>query len=379
MLILVINCGSSSAKYQLFDVIKHRSLAKGLIERIGTPGHCENHYEAIARIVNALTDKKTGAIKSIDELYGIGHRVVHGQEEFKTSTLITKKVIASIEKYAELAPLHNPPSLLGIKACFDILKGIPQVAVFDTSFHQTMPEKAFLYGLPFKYYTKYSIRKYGFHGTSHRYVAGEAARQLKRPLKSLKLITCHLGNGCSMTAVDKGVSVDTSMGFTPLEGLLMGTRSGDLDPAVVFYLMEKESLSSCRISDILNKESGFLGISGISNDMRDLLKAAKNETNITGAYPGGLRRLSGTRARRSKLAIEIFVYRIEKYIGAYQAAMGGLDAVVFTAGIGEHNPWLIKRISKDLKSIVNGAKFLMIPTNEELLIAKDTYGIIKKG
>ena len=395
MLILVINCGSSSAKYQLFDVATHRSLAlrrcsvpmvspstslgmvrgvvsasnhkveplaKGLIERIGAPGYCENHYEAIARIVDALTDKKTGAIRSVDEIDGIGHRVVHGQEEFKASTLITKKVIASIEKYSELAPLHNPPSLSGIRACFDILKGIPQVAVFDTSFHQTMPEKAFLYGLPFKYYTKYSIRKYGFHGTSHRYVAGEAARKLNKPLKSLKIITCHLGNGCSMTAVDKGVSVDTSMGFTPLEGLLMGTRSGDLDPAVVFYLMEKESLSPCRISDILNKESGFLGISGVSNDMRDLLKGARGK---------------GQRSKRAKLAIEIFVYRIEKYIGAYQAAMGGLDAVVFTAGIGEHNPWLIKRIKKDLKSVVGGAKFLMIPTNEELLIARDTYGIIR--
>ena len=364
MLILVINCGSSSAKYQLFDVTKRRSLAKGLIERIGTPGHCENHYEAIARIVNALTDKKTGAIRSTGDIDGIGHRVVHGQEEFKASTLITKKVIASIEKYAELAPLHNPPSLSGIKACLDILKGIPQVAVFDTSFHQTMPEKAFLYGLPFKYYEEYGVRKYGFHGTSHRYVAQEAARKLKRPIKSLKIITCHLGNGCSMTAVDKGVSIDTSMGFTPLEGLLMGTRSGDLDPAVVFYLMEKESLSPCRISDILNKESGLLGISGVSNDMRDLIKSSKSKAKSS---------------KRSRLAIEIFVYRIEKYIGAYQAAMKGLDAVIFTAGIGEHNPWLISRIKKNLKSVVNGAKFLVIPTNEELLIARDTYEIIKKG
>jgi acetate kinase len=366
MLILVINCGSSSAKYQLFDVTKHRSLAKGLIERIGTPGHCENHYEAIALIVDALTDRKTGAIRSRDEIDGIGHRVVHGGEEFKESTLITGKVIRSIEKYAELAPLHNPPSLLGIRACLDILKGIPQVAVFDTSYHQTMPQKAFLYGLPYKYYEKHGIRKYGFHGTSHRWVAKATSVELRKPLGRLKLVTCHLGNGCSMAAVDRGESIDTTMGFTPLEGLLMGTRSGDLDPAVVFYLMEKEKLSPHHISDLLNKKSGLLGISGVSNDMRDLLKASKSKNVKT--------------SLRAKLAIDIFIYRIEKYIGAYQAAMKGLDAVVFTAGIGEHNPWLIERIKRDLKTVVNKrAKFLVVPTNEELLIARDTYDIIKDG
>ncbi|MCX5667940.1 MAG: acetate kinase [Candidatus Omnitrophica bacterium] len=402
MLILVINCGSSSAKYQLFDLAKRRSLAlrpfgklrvdgepsrnhrrcsspmvslsnhkveplaKGLIERIGQPGHCENHYEAIALIAGALTDKRTGAIRSKDEIGGIGHRVVHGGEEFKASTLITNSVIKSIEKYAELAPLHNPPSLSGIRACLDILKGIPQVAVFDTSFHQTMPEKAFLYGLPYKYYEKYGVRKYGFHGTSHRWVAKAAAGELNRPLERLKIITCHLGNGCSMAAVDRGESIDTTMGFTPLEGLLMGTRSGDLDPAVVFYLMEREGLSPRHISDLLNKKSGLLGISGVSNDMRDLLKASKSKSVKASA--------------RAKLAIDIFIYRIEKYIGAYQAAMKGLDAVVFTAGIGEHNPWLVSRIKKDLKSVVNKrAKFLVIPANEELLIARDTYEIIKEG
>lgn len=384
MLILVINCGSSSAKYQLFDLAKRRSLAfrcrsvpmvsvsnheveplaKGLIERIGQPGHCENHYEAIALIVDALTDGRTGAIKSKDEIDGIGHRVVHGGEEFKASTLITGKVIKSIEKYAELAPLHNPPSLSGIRACLDILKGVPQAAVFDTSFHQTMPEKAFLYGLPYKYYEKHGIRKYGFHGTSHRWVAKAAARELNKPLERLKLITCHLGNGCSMAAIDKAESIDTTMGFTPLEGLLMGTRSGDLDPAVVFYLMEREGLSPQHISDILNKKSGLLGISGVSNDMRDLLKAAKSK--------------SVKASVRAKLAIKIFIYRIEKYIGAYQAAMKGLDAVVFTAGIGEHNPWLVSRIRKDLMSVVDKrTKFLAIPTNEELLIARDTHEIIK--
>ncbi len=366
MIILVINCGSSSAKYQLFDVAKNRSLVKGLIERIGTAGHCENHYEAITLIVDALTDKRTGVIKSKDEISGIGHRVVHGGEEFKTSTLITGKVIRSIEKYSELAPLHNPPSLSGIRACIDILKGIPQVAVFDTSFHQTMPEKAFLYGLPYKYYDKFGIRRYGFHGTSHRWVAKAAARELNRPIERLKIITCHLGNGCSMAAVDRGESIDTTMGFTPLEGLLMGTRSGDLDPAVVFYLMKKENLSAQHISDVLNKKSGLLGISGVSNDMRDLLKASKSK-NVKASV-------------RAKLAIEIFIYRIEKYIGAYQAAMRGLDAVVFTAGIGEHNPWLIGRIKKDLKSVVNKkTKFLVIPTNEELSIARDTYEIIRHG
>jgi acetate kinase len=380
MLILVINCGSSSAKYQLFDIEKDKVLAKGLLERIGSDGAnlkhqsngdilnkkvaCKDHDVAINIIVGALTDAVHGVIRSKDEIKGIGHRVVHGGEEFKESTLITSRVIGSIEKYCELAPLHNPPSLLGIKACSKILKNVPQVAVFDTSFHQTMPARSFLYGLPFKYYKKFGIRKYGFHGTSHRFVSGAAAKVLKKPLSSLKLITCHLGNGCSMAAVDRGKSVDTSMGFTPLEGLLMGTRSGDLDPAVVFYMMEKERIGPNRISDILNKESGLLGLSGISNDMRDILKAAR------GKGPG---------SRRAKIALEIFVYRIKKYIGAYQAAMGDLDAVIFTAGISENNPWLIKKIASDLRKVVSKkVKFLVIPTNEELLIARDAYKIIKK-
>jgi acetate kinase len=365
MLILVINCGSSSVKYQLFDVLAKScsTLARGLIERLGQAGYCRNHYDAIGEVVKKLTDKKTGVLSSKDDIGGIGHRVVHGGEEFKRSTLITDKVIASIERYSELAPLHNPPALLGIKACLDIFKGIPHAAVFDTSFHQTMPKKTFLYGLPYRYYEKYGIRKYGFHGTSHRYVALEAARQLKKPLKRLKIITCHLGNGCSMAAVDRGRSVDTSMGFTPLEGLIMGTRSGDLDPAVVFYLMEKERLSALEISDILNKESGLLGISGVSSDMRDLVKNAKRKTQY---------------AKRAKLALEIFIYRIEKYIGAYQAAMKGLDAVVFTAGIGEHNPWIASRIKNDLKDVAGkDIRILTIPTNEELLIARDTYEIIR--
>jgi len=381
MFILVINCGSSSAKYQLFNVENNESIARGIVERIGQAGSnlqfqgrgnvvnkkvsCRDHYAAIKVIIDTLADPRHGVIASKNDILGIGHRVVHGGEEFKDSTLITGKVMKSIEKYSELAPLHNPPSLAGIRACLKILKGIPQVAVFDTSFHQTMPAKTFLYGLPFEYYKRYGIRKYGFHGTSHRYVAEEAAKILRRPLNSLKLITCHLGNGCSMTAVERGKSIDTSMGFTPLEGLLMGTRSGDLDPAIVFYLIEKGHLSNDRISDILNKESGLLGVSGVSNDMRDIVKGSR------GRGPG---------ARRCKLAIDIFIYRIEKYVGAYMAVMGGLDAAVFTAGISEHNPWLVQRIKKNLRKIVpQKTKFLVVPTDEELLIARDTSRIVKQS
>ncbi len=365
MIVLVINCGSSSAKYQLFDADRKISLAKGVIERIGQYGSpCPDHHAAMRIIINRLTDKNTGVIVSAAEISGVGHRVVHGGEEFKESTLITKKVLASIEKYSALAPLHNPPSLSGIKACGEILKNVPQVAVFDTSFHQTMPEAAFLYGLPLEYYKKYGLRKYGFHGTSHRFVAEEAARRLGKPKGRLKLITCHLGNGCSMTAVDRGRSVDTSMGFTPLEGLIMGTRSGDLDPAAVLVLLEKEGSSTSAINDLLNKRSGLLGISGVSNDMRDILKGARGK---------------GLRARRCKLAIEMFIYRIKKYIGSYMAAMGGLDAVVFTAGISENNSWLVDRIRKDLTSCLPaGVKFIVVPTNEELLIARDTFRIIKR-
>ena len=381
MIILVINCGSSSAKYQVFDIKKKQSLAKGVVERIGQAGStlchqkegspslnknvlCNDHHAAIGMIVSILSDKRYGVISSKGDIAGIGHRVVHGGEEFKESTLITAKVLRSIQKYSELAPLHNPPALLGIEACLQILKGVPQAAVFDTSFHQTMPEVAFLYGLPFEYYKNYGIRRYGFHGTSHKFVTEEAGRILKRPLKSLKLITCHLGNGCSMTAVDGGKSVDTSMGFTPLEGLLMGTRSGDLDPAIVFFMMEKEGLSPHDINHLLNKESGLLGISGKSNDMRDLLKDVKSNSRTS---------------KNSRLALEVYVYRIKKYIGAFQAVMGGLDAVIFTAGVGENNPWILESIKKDLKSVVpKTTRFMIVPTNEELLIARDTFEIIKK-
>ena len=381
MIILVINCGSSSVKYQLFNVRNLRCIARGVVERIGSPlaslkyqnngkvfhkkVACLNHYAAISIIVGSLTDPKEGVIKSRDLIGGIGHRVVHGAEEFKCATRITPCVIRSIERYNELAPLHNPSAVSGIRACLKILRGVQQVAVFDTSFHQTMPSKAFLYGLPLRFYKKYGIRRYGFHGTSHRFVANQAAKILKRPIKNLKLITCHLGNGCSMAAIMNGDSVDTTMGFTPLEGLVMGTRSGDLDPAVVFYLMENENISPERISDILNKESGLLGLSGVSNDMRDIKKAAKGAD-----VPG----------QQSRIAIEVFIYRIEKYIGAYLAAMNGLDAVIFTAGIGENNPWIMKRVKRDLgKILAKKVKFLIIPTNEELLIARDTFNIIKRS
>jgi acetate kinase len=379
MLILVINCGSSSAKYQLFDISRRALLAKGIVERIGPEGaselahqtsrglgyskrfRCPDHYAAIKNIIETLRSENYGVIRRTSEIKGIGHRVVHGQEEFKSSTLITREVSRSLEKFSELAPLHNPPSLAGIKACGDLLRGIPQVAVFDTSFHQTMPPRAFLYGLPYGYYRKYAIRRYGFHGTSHRYVAAEAARVLKRPLRELRLITCHLGNGCSMTAVERGRSIDTTMGLTPLEGLLMGTRTGDLDPAVVLYLLEKERLSIGQMNDLLNKESGLLGVSGVSNDMRDVRTAAAAGNE------------------RAKLAIEIFIYRIKKYIGAYFAAMGSLDAVVFTAGIGENNRWMVRRLARELKKVVGRkTRFLVIPTNEELLIAQDTYDIVTK-
>lgn len=360
MLILVLNCGSSSAKYKLYDVKRDIFLTEGVIERIGE--RIPNHYVAIKKIIDTLLHSKHGVIKSKNEIKGIGHRVVHGGEEFNKSVLITGKVIASIKKFSRLAPLHNPPALYGIKACERLLSGIPQVAVFDTAFHQTLPIEAFMYALPYGFYKKYGLRKYGFHGTSHKYVADKAARLLKKKPKEAKIITCHLGNGCSMAAVYKGKCIETSMGFTPLEGLVMGTRSGDMDPAVVPFLMEKEKLTSHQVDQIMNKKSGLLGVSGISNDMRTLLQAQK-EGN-----------------RRARLAIDMFFYRIKKYIGSYLAVMNGIDAVVLTAGIGENNPWLIKRLKKELSEIVKrfNVKVLSVPTKEEWMIAMETYAIVKK-
>ncbi len=361
MLILVINCGSSSAKYQLFDVKREKSLAKGVIERIGEKGAtCKNHYEAISLIRERLLSGNR-RLGSIDEIKGIGHRVVHGGEKFNEAIVIKKPIIKLIEKASILAPLHNPPSLAGIRACKKYFPKIPQIAVFDTAFHQSMPPHAYIYGIPFGFYGKYKIRKYGFHGTSHRFVANAAARKLKKPLKKLKIITAHLGNGCSMAAISGGKSIDTTMGFTPLDGLLMGTRTGELDPAIVTFLMEKEKLGIEEINEILNRKSGLLGISGVSNDMRDILSRMRKGN------------------ARAKLAFKIFVYRIKKYIGAYFAAMGGLDAVIFTGGIGENAPQIRRMLSKELRPVLGRkTKFLTIPTNEELLIAKDTYNLIEK-
>ncbi|MFH1790742.1 MAG: acetate kinase [Candidatus Omnitrophota bacterium] len=357
MKILVINCGSSSVKYELFDAKKFRKLDRGVVERIA--GHSD-HAKAMTDIKSRISDPKKGFLASEGKLIGIGHRVVHGGEVFKKSCIIDRRVIKGIARFNELAPLHNPPALAGIEACLRIFKKIPQVAVFDTAFHQTMPAYAFLYGLPYEYYGRHGIRRYGFHGTSHRFVSEAAAGIIGKPLNRLKIITVHLGNGCSMAAVSNGRSVDTSMGFTPLAGLLMGTRSGDLDPAIVPYIMEKEKMGIKETEDLLNKKSGFLGVSGISNDMRDIL------CNV---------RKGNARAR---LALDIFVYGIKKYIGAYAAAMGGLDAVVFTGGIGENTPGIRYKLQKELRPIFgNRIKFMVIPTNEELLIARDTYRLVK--
>ncbi|MDP8299358.1 MAG: acetate kinase [Candidatus Tantalella remota] len=378
MLILVINCGSSSVKYELFNVDPEEHMCRGTVERIGEKSAsithenngsgkmhetvtCPDHHRAIEIIRDVLTDPDKGVLSDVAEVTGVGHRVVHGGEEFNESTLINDEVIKSVEKFSELAPLHNPPSLEGIRGCMEIFTGVPQVAVFDTAFHQTMPEDAFIYGVPYELYEKYGIRKYGFHGTSHRYVSQKAAEVLGRPIEELNLITVHLGNGCSMAAVAGGRSVDTSMGLTPLEGLLMGTRSGDLDPAVVAYIMEIEGITADQVTDLLNKKSGLLGVSGVSNDMRDILKAI-SEGN-----------------ERARLAYDIFVYRIKKYIGAYAAVLGTVDAVVFTAGIGENVHQIKDVLSEDLKSLLGeGTKFMTVATNEELLIAQDTYKVVSK-
>ncbi|MBU0683565.1 MAG: acetate kinase [Candidatus Omnitrophota bacterium] len=379
MFILVINCGSSSAKYDLFDVDgKSSDLCRGIVERIGedsaTLTHeimgeekvhrkvsCRDHHQAIEIIRDALIDEKKSVLRDTSEVKGVGHRVVHGGEEFSESTLINENVLKSIEKFSELAPLHNPPSLEGIKSCMKIFQGVPQAAVFDTAFHHSMSKHVFCYGIPYEYYEKYGIRRYGFHGTSHRYVANKTAEILKKPIEKLKTITVHLGNGCSIAAVSGAKSIDTSMGFTPLEGLLMGTRSGDIDPAVVTFLMQRERVTDEQVNDILNKKSGLLGVSGVSNDMRDILGAIKKGNT------------------RAKLAYDIFVYRIKKYIGAYAAVLGRVDAVVFTAGIGENLPRIKDDLQKELRPLLGeNTRFLIVKTNEELLIAKDTYELVSR-
>lgn len=399
MKVLVLNCGSSSIKYKLYD--EDEQLAEGLLEKIGTAQAQLNHTisgqkkavsiheilehrTGIELILRVLVDPEKGVLKNIEEIQAVGHRVVHGAESFSKSTLITPEVVAKIEECIDIAPLHNPPNLAGIYAITELLPKVPQVAVFDTAFHQTMPDKAFVYAIPYVFYTRDHIRKYGFHGTSHYFVAHEAAAMLGRPIDELKLITCHLGNGSSVTAVDRGKSVDTSMGFTPLEGLPMGTRSGDIDPAVPLYIMEKEELNLQQINALLNKHSGVLGISGISNDFRTLEEEADKGD------------------KRAGLALEVFCYRLKKYIGSYIAAMNGVDAIVFTGGIGENSDVVRDLVASDMEFL--GVEFdadknrtkrrgeaadiskpssrvrvLVIPTNEELVIARDTRRIVSEN
>ncbi len=356
MIILVLNCGSSSVKYQLYDMPKEICLVKGVVEKIGIKA--PNHKAAVKLIIRSLLaplDSKHPIINAV------GHRIVHGGEKFKESTIIDKTVIKAIKQYGRLAPLHNPPNLAGIYACKQSLPQTSQVAVFDTAFYQSMPRCAYLYGLPYAFYKRYAIRRYGFHGTSHRYVAEQGGKILRKPLKSLKIITCHLGSGCSITAIDKGRPIDTSMGFTPLEGLVMGTRCGDIDPAAVLYLMKKKKLSIAATAELLNKSSGLLGLSGRSNDMRDILNLAQRGN------------------QRANIALEVFIYRIRKYAGAYIGAMNGCDALIFTAGIGENTPYIRRKICRHLSSLIEKFKMriLVIPTNEELMIARDTYRLVK--
>ena len=398
MNVLVLNCGSSSVKYQLIEVEAQRTLARGNIERIGMSGatlsnvrydgdeikiagEIVDHIVAIEYILAVLLSKNHGVIADKSDIHAIGHRFVHGGETFTSSVLITDEVIKGIRSNFEIAPLHNPHNLRGINACQVNLPGTPQVAVFDTAFHQKMPKKAYLYGLPYSLYSQYRIRRYGFHGMSHRYVSERAAVILKKDPAALKLVTCHLGNGCSMAAVDGGISVDTTMGFTPLEGLLMGTRSGDLDPSVILYIMGKEGIALAEANTLLNKHSGLQGISGVSSDMREIVAEMKNGD------------------KKSAYAFDVFCYRIRKYIGAYAAAMGGLDAVVFTGGIGENSSDVRKRSCEGLeflgitiedernessekeKTITTPSSkvsVLVVPTNEELVIAMDTREIVKR-
>ncbi|MDD6810609.1 MAG: acetate kinase [Lachnospiraceae bacterium] len=398
MNILVINCGSSSLKFQLIDAVTEKLIAKGLCERIGIDGSqlvyqpagrdkiktitpMEDHTQAIKLVLEALTDKENGVVKELSEIGAVGHRIVHGGEKFAASTLITEEVIEAITECNELAPLHNPANLIGIAACKELMPDTPMVAVFDTAFHQTMPQEAYLYGIPYEYYEKYKIRRYGFHGTSHSYVSKKAAEVLGQSYEDLKLIVCHLGNGASVSAVQNGKCIDTSMGLTPLEGLIMGTRSGDIDPAIIEFLAHKEGKSIDEIMAILNKKSGVLGLSdNFSSDFRDL----------EDAY------LEGQEA--SVRTMEAFAYRVAKYIGAYVASMNGVDGICFTAGLGENSPLVRNLICKRLgylgitldekqnekrgEDLVittsdSKTKVLVIPTNEELAIARETYAIVK--
>ncbi len=397
MNVLVINCGSSSLKYQLINADNEEVLAKGLCERIGIDGGMHtyqpkgsdkiktsvdmpSHTKAVKLVLDALTDPDSGVIKSLSEIDAVGHRIVHGGERFSSSVIIDDDVLAAIEECNDLAPLHNPANLIGVNSCRELMPNVPMVAVFDTAFHQTMPPKAFLYGIPYEYYRKYKVRRYGFHGTSHEYVANRTAEFLGRDIKDMKIIVCHLGNGASISAVDGGKCVDTSMGLTPLEGLIMGTRSGDLDPAILEFISGKEGLSFKEMLTVLNKKSGVLGLSdGVSSDFRDLGEAAA----------------SGD--KQAAMALETYAYHVAKYIGSYVAAMNGVDAITFTAGVGENNisareeicsylTYLGTQIDKE-KNAVRGEEtviskegskvtILVIPTDEEMSIARQTVALV---
>ncbi|HVP07743.1 MAG TPA: acetate kinase [Candidatus Acidoferrum sp.] len=398
MKILVLNCGSSSVKYQLIDTETQLAMAKGLVSRIGmsesvlshkpwdrpevkVSAEILDHIVAIEFVVSMLLSPNHGVIKDKSEIHAVGHRVVHGGEEFTESVLITPELMSTLRSLIELAPLHNPHNIRGINACQKTLPNVPQVAVFDTAFHYKMPPHAYIYGIPYLFYKKYRIRRYGFHGTSHRYVSERASAMLGRPITELKLITCHLGNGCSVAAIDGGVSIDTSMGFTPLEGLLMGTRCGDIDPAIILHIMAREELTLHEGNTLLNKHSGLAGISGVSSDMREIIEGADKGNG------------------NAKLALDIYCYRMKKYIGSYAAALGGLDAVIFTAGVGENSAVVRKLSCQGLEFLgikiddaKNGSavgkevdisasdatvRVLAIPTNEELVIARDTQAIVE--
>lgn len=394
---LVINCGSSSLKYQLIDMSTEESMVQGLVERIGIEGsiltqkvegkdkyiintNIKDHKGAIKLVLEALVDSIHGVIKSMDEISAVGHRVVHGGEKYSDSVLIDDEVLKSIKDCIVLAPLHNPPNVIGIEACKELMPNTPMVAVFDTAFHQTMPKHAYICPVPYELYEKYGVRKYGFHGTSHKYVSYKVAETMGKDIKNLKVITCHLGNGCSLAAVKNGKSVDTSMGFTPLAGVMMGTRSGSIDPSVISFLIEQHGYTIEQIDELLNKKSGILGISGVSSDFRDVLEAAESENE------------------RAKLALEIFYYKVRTQIAAYAGAMGGVDVIVFTAGIGENSSITRREILKGLeffgftinteKNELRGkiqeisnedsrVKVYVVPTNEELMIARDTAKLVK--
>ncbi|HPX70568.1 MAG TPA: acetate kinase [Bacillota bacterium] len=398
MKVLVINCGSSSLKYQVLDMDTEALLCKGLVERIGIDGSVINHEktgmdkfvleapmkdhkDAIAHVLDALTDAGHGVVKNMAEIGAVGHRVVHGGEKFAESVLLTDEVIDVIKECSDLAPLHNPANLQGIEACRALMPDTPMVGVFDTSFHQTMPPAAYIYGLPYEYYTRYGIRRYGFHGTSHRFVSARAAKMLGKDIKDLRIITCHLGNGASLAAVKGGKVLDTSMGFTPLAGLIMGTRCGDIDPAIIAYVAGKENKSVAEMDKVMNKESGVYGLSGVSSDFRDI-EAAADAGN-----------------KRAELALKAYVHRVKAYIGAYIAEMGGVDAIVFTAGLGENSKVMRKDICAGMEELgikicderndVRGREtlisaddskvaVLLIPTNEEVMIARDTVALTAK-